>query len=184
MANNRRSPSTSSLCSAGCGFYGSELYGNMCSKCFVLSIQKEQAKQDEPTKASQASNAHTSEMFPRRKHPRSPSPVLSDIISDTTELSTIVAIGDSPHLRNGPQERPVQVQQGRCFRCRVKVPLAKQTINKCRCEYVFCDAHRYPDRHDCEIDVCRLDRVLLAKNNPKLHERPRGGRSFRRIDSP
>jgi hypothetical protein len=24
---------------------------------------------------------------------------------------------------------------------------------------------------------------ILAKNNPKLHERPRGGRSFQRIDS-
>jgi hypothetical protein len=24
---------------------------------------------------------------------------------------------------------------------------------------------------------------LLAKNNPKLHERPKGGRSFQRIDS-
>ncbi|KAI9260640.1 hypothetical protein BDA99DRAFT_538236 [Phascolomyces articulosus] len=80
-------------------------------------------------------------------------------------------------------ERPQQLNKGRCFRCRVKVPLAKQTINKCRCEYVFCDSHRYPDRHDCEVDFAKLDRDTLAKNNPKLHERPKGGRSFQRIDS-
>jgi hypothetical protein len=82
----------------------------------------------------------------------------------------------------------------------LQVPLAKQAANKCRCGYIFCDSHRYPDRHDCDIDFAKLDRgnfnrrssltintayckEILAKNNPKLHERPRGGRSFQRIDS-
>lgn len=31
------------------------------------------------------------------------------------------------------QVRPTQNDQSRCFVCRAKIPLAKQTINKCRC---------------------------------------------------
>ncbi|ORY93892.1 hypothetical protein BCR43DRAFT_495516 [Syncephalastrum racemosum] len=111
-----------------------------------------------------------------RKHSRSPSPIAEDrkpATAGTTPVSTPPSSSD----------RPVQTNKGRCFKCRVKVPLAKQTINKCRCNYVFCDSHRYPDRHDCEIDFGKLDRDTLAKNNPKLHERPKGGRSFQRIDS-
>jgi hypothetical protein len=34
--------------------------------------------------------------------------------------------------------RAVQLNKARCFRCKAKIPLAKQTINRCRCgEYYF-----------------------------------------------
>lgn len=39
-----------------------------------------------------------------------------------------------------------------------KIPLAKQVTNKCRCEYVFCDTHRYPDKHDCNFDHATNDK--------------------------
>ncbi|ORX44266.1 hypothetical protein DM01DRAFT_248999, partial [Hesseltinella vesiculosa] len=78
--------------------------------------------------------------------------------------------------------KPIQKNKGRCFVCRLKIPLAKQLTNKCRCEYVFCDSHRYPDKHDCQFDHVSLDKDILAKNNPKLNDRPRGGRSFQRLD--
>ncbi|RKP39356.1 hypothetical protein BJ085DRAFT_857, partial [Dimargaris cristalligena] len=77
--------------------------------------------------------------------------------------------------------RPTQKNKGRCFMCRAKIPLAKQAINKCKCDYVFCDTHRYPDRHDCDFDHCQRDRALIAKNNPRLNDKPTGGRSFVRI---
>ncbi|KAI9268896.1 hypothetical protein BDA99DRAFT_546175 [Phascolomyces articulosus] len=82
-----------------------------------------------------------------------------------------------------PPSKPVQKNTGRCFMCRSKIPLAKQLSNKCRCEYVFCDSHRYPDKHDCDFDHASMDKDILAKKNPKLNERPRGGRSFQRLDS-
>lgn len=89
--------------------------------------------------------------------------------------------------------------------------MAKQTVNKCKCDYIYCDAHRYPDRHECTFDHAKMDKGkikkkrivvvlkqnsrtpyglthnlpkdILAKNNPKVNERPKGGRSFQRIDS-
>ncbi|KAK3828371.1 MAG: hypothetical protein J3Q66DRAFT_322500 [Benniella sp.] len=89
----------------------------------------------------------------------------------------------SPVLHStAPEGRPVQTNKGRCFMCRAKIPLAKQAINKCRCEYVFCDSHKYTDKHDCEFDFAKMGKELLAKANPKLNDKPRGGRSFTRLD--
>ncbi|KAG0209012.1 Rab5 GDP/GTP exchange factor [Mortierella sp. GBA30] len=81
-----------------------------------------------------------------------------------------------------PGERPVQANKGRCFMCRAKIPLAKQAINKCRCEYVFCDTHKALDKHDCDFDFAKMGKDLLTKANPKLNDKPRGGRSFTRLD--
>ncbi|KAF9087554.1 Rab5 GDP/GTP exchange factor [Mortierella sp. AD031] len=80
-----------------------------------------------------------------------------------------------------PGERPPQVNKGRCYMCRAKIPLAKQAINKCRCEFVFCDAHKDTSKHDCDFDFAKMGKELLTKNNPKLNDKPRGGRSFTRI---
>ncbi|KAI8325548.1 hypothetical protein GQ54DRAFT_254602, partial [Martensiomyces pterosporus] len=75
-----------------------------------------------------------------------------------------------------------QANKGRCFKCRSRVPLVKQTTNKCRCEHVFCDTHRFPDQHNCEFDFMTRDRKDLEKRNPKINDHPKGGRSFTRID--
>ncbi|KAJ2615059.1 hypothetical protein H4S08_001416 [Coemansia sp. RSA 1365] len=75
-----------------------------------------------------------------------------------------------------------QAKKGRCFLCRSRVPLVKQTTNRCRCDYVFCDSHRYPDKHSCEFDFKTSDRVNLEKFNPRLNDKPKGGLSFTRID--
>ncbi|KAG0264989.1 zinc finger domain-containing protein [Mortierella polycephala] len=80
-----------------------------------------------------------------------------------------------------PGERPPQVNKGRCYLCRAKIPLAKQAINKCRCEFVFCDSHKATSKHDCDFDFAKMGKDLLTKNNPKLNDKPRGGRSFTRI---
>ncbi|ORX68586.1 hypothetical protein DL89DRAFT_207263, partial [Linderina pennispora] len=75
-----------------------------------------------------------------------------------------------------------QANKGRCFKCRSRVPLVKQTTNKCRCEHIFCDTHRFPDQHACEFDFMSRDRKDLEKRNPKINDHPKGGRSFTRID--
>ncbi|KAF9320134.1 zinc finger domain-containing protein [Podila horticola] len=87
----------------------------------------------------------------------------------------------SETLDPAPGERAVQTNKGRCFLCRAKIPLAKQQINKCRCEYVFCDSHKAASKHDCDFDFAKMGKDLLTKNNPRLNEKPRGGRSFTRI---
>ncbi|CAG8630238.1 6719_t:CDS:2, partial [Paraglomus occultum] len=85
-------------------------------------------------------------------------------------------------VQDSPPPRPVQTIKSRCFLCRAKIPLAKQTVNKCRCEYIYCDLHKVPDKHDCDFDFAKMGKDILAKNNPKLNDVHKGGRSFNRID--
>ncbi|KAI8638476.1 hypothetical protein BD408DRAFT_422996 [Parasitella parasitica] len=119
-----------------------------------------------------------------RKHSRSPSPngprlssapasSIASPAASTSSATDSTAATSSATTPTNPSDKPVQINKGRCFKCRLKVPLAKQAANKCRCGYVFCDSHRYPDRHDCDIDYAKMDREILAKNNPKLLTRRR-----------
>ncbi|CAO3641998.1 unnamed protein product [Cunninghamella echinulata] len=219
MEGEKNTTKAPQLCIAGCGFYGNEIFNNMCSKCF-----KEKNKTNTPTNDTtltepkvtlddkktnttsineNESTSSSSSPSSSRKHPRPPSiisedqdtPLTSTSPPTTTTANTTASSPQSnviPNLSstenseaNTPtsSDKPLQTNKGRCFKCRIKVPLAKQTINKCKCDYVFCDSHRFPDKHDCDVDYAKMGRDLLARNNPRLHERPKGGRSFKRIDS-
>ncbi|KAJ2702502.1 hypothetical protein H4218_000801 [Coemansia sp. IMI 209128] len=99
----------------------------------------------------------------------------------STVQSPLVALSASVSGASTPTKR-TQANKGRCFSCRARVPLVKQTTNKCRCDYVFCDTHRFPDQHDCEFDHMARDRLDLEKKNPRINVHRKGGRSFTRID--
>ncbi|KAI1311867.1 zinc finger domain-containing protein [Mortierella claussenii] len=131
-----------------------------------------------PTAASPPSSTSTLPMAPVQAQP-SPVPVPQQQPTPMDFTPTPASHApDSP----APGERPVQANKGRCFMCRAKIPLAKQAINKCRCEYVFCDTHKAIDKHDCDYEYAKMGRDILAKANPKLNDKPRGGRSFTRLE--
>ncbi|KAI8066090.1 hypothetical protein BDF21DRAFT_427050 [Thamnidium elegans] len=154
-------------CTAGCGFYGNKIYNNMCSKCF-----KEQDDRNKNDLKMENKPLITKELL------QEPTTIPVEQQEEPTLNSTVVK-----EQENKDDKEPTQKNKGRCFSCRAKIPLAKQLTNKCRCEYVFCDTHRYPDKHDCKFDHVKNDKEILTKNNPKLHDKPRGGNSFNRLDS-
>jgi len=39
---------------------------------------------------------------------------------------------------------------------------------KCRCEYVFCGAHRLAEAHKCDFDYKTVGRQQLAESNPLI----------------
>ncbi|CAG8536968.1 14436_t:CDS:2 [Dentiscutata erythropus] len=101
-------------------------------------------------------------------------------VPQTNSLESVASASIPLATQENIQARPIQTNQSRCFKCKAKIPLAKQTINKC--QYVYCDNHKIPDKHDCDFDFAKMGKDILAKNNPKLNEVHKGGRSFNRID--
>ncbi|KAI8594248.1 hypothetical protein EDD21DRAFT_101559, partial [Dissophora ornata] len=182
----------------------------MCSKCFKELSQKNGAlATDSNTATAAASSTATLSMKPSQPSTPAPAaasstptpastppavvpasttpvpstPEVSQVSTPTAESGTSTPTSTASDAMEGlaPGERPPQVNKGRCYLCRAKIPLAKQAINKCRCEFVFCDAHKATTKHDCDFDFAKMGKELLTKNNPKLNDKPRGGRSFTRI---
>ncbi|ORX99521.1 hypothetical protein K493DRAFT_323877 [Basidiobolus meristosporus CBS 931.73] len=150
----------------------------MCSKCFKQL--NEEVKTDSSLTLSKP-------ITPSLVSSVDPLPATATEVEITHETPNPIeaSVDVAPEIAEPVEEsvpRKVQNNKGRCFLCKAKIPLAKQTINKCRCDYVYCDSHRYPDKHECDFDFASQDRNILAKNNPKLNERHTGGRSFTRLE--
>ncbi|OMJ15271.1 Zinc finger A20 and AN1 domain-containing stress-associated protein 7 [Smittium culicis] len=176
MEKNSDSQVPPEFCANNCGFYGNPIYKNMCSKCF-------KEKENEAAKMSEAMELPT---------PQENIMTLKESIQEIQAKSLELQheIKETPV----PQEAPVKVElapssppkkvqtnKGRCFICKGRIQLVKQTTNKCRCEKVFCDTHKFPDQHSCEFDFILRDRKELEKKNPKINDQPKGGRTFNRI---
>jgi len=54
-------------------------------------------------------------------------------------------------------------KKNRCFSCNKKIAIAGQF--ECKCGYVFCSLHRYPDAHNCNFDYQKAQQEKLQKNN-------------------
>ena len=69
-------------------------------------------------------------------------------------------VGPTPPEEGGAPAKKVQKNRKRCFECRKKVGY---TGIECRCGFVFCGGHRYPDQHKCEFDFKTHERDNLGK---------------------
>ncbi|CAM9454490.1 unnamed protein product [Choristocarpus tenellus] len=75
-------------------------------------------------------------------------------------IPTEVVGGAGAETAGAASVMPEQKNRKRCFKCLKKVGY---TGIACRCNYVFCALHRYPDQHDCTFDFKAADRTALKK---------------------
>lgn len=61
--------------------------------------------------------------------------------------------------------RPVQKNRRRCWECKAKVGL---TAVVCRCDYTFCNKHRYAEEHKCSFNFKTAGKRKLEEENPRI----------------
>ncbi|KAI3683051.1 hypothetical protein L1987_83548 [Smallanthus sonchifolius] len=77
-----------------------------------------------------------------------------------------VALSPSAPAESSEKPNPGEDQgQGppRCTMCKKRVGL---TGFNCRCGNVFCNVHRYSDKHECKFDYRATAKDAIAKANP------------------
>lgn len=136
------------LCANKCGFFGTAMNNNLCSKCSKDFAMK-----------------HKSMVSFSNTEVEKPNIVPSSSVQiDHTEGSSKVDRPSEPEIVDDRSKGLLKKQPAnRCIQCQKRIGLIGF---KCRCGGDFCSLHRYSEAHDCSFDYKAIGRVVLAKENP------------------
>lgn len=142
-------------CENNCGFWGRPSTGNFCSSCYKQKVGHLKTEDKELKIVLKQVDTKKTDT---EKNIQDTNEKQVDV--SKTEADAVVSNGDEE--KDAPVEpvRVVQKNKMRCFSCRKKVGL---TGTECRCGYVYCSTHRYPEEHECDFDFQALAQEKVAK---------------------
>eukprot|EP00954_Amorphochlora_amoebiformis_P016768 1314703-Amorphochlora_amoeboformis.AAC.2 len=126
-----------------CGYWGSSDTGGLCSVCF---------------KKKTFGVANT-------KKPSIPAKAKPKARWRSSLARARVKLKAVRRFKLGMKSVRIQQNKSRCFQCNKKVGILGF---ECKCMFVFCDKHRFPDAHNCKFDYKRHHRNKLKKDNQAL----------------
>ncbi|KAK8926019.1 Zinc finger A20 and AN1 domain-containing stress-associated protein 8 [Platanthera zijinensis] len=156
-----QAPERPILCINNCGFFGSSATMNMCSKCHKDHILKQEQVKLAASSIDCAVNGSGSSSSSNKLAVGANldisvcavEPPIPVVVPPTRDVLTISDTGEG-NAKEGPS---------RCNACKKRVGL---TGFNCRCGNVFCAAHRYSDKHNCQFNYRMAARDAIAKANP------------------
>ncbi|PKA59756.1 Zinc finger A20 and AN1 domain-containing stress-associated protein 9 [Apostasia shenzhenica] len=131
------------LCANNCGFFGSAMTNNLCSKCYRDHVMKQQTLVTMKPPAATSSSTITE---PAQEH------------VEKHKVKIVENVEEKLSNQDNKKQQP-----SRCLLCRKKVGL---TGFMCRCGSTFCSSHRFPETHECSFDYKAAGREAIAKENP------------------
>ncbi|WOL07959.1 zinc finger A20 and AN1 domain-containing stress-associated protein 6-like [Canna indica] len=148
------------LCANNCGFFGSAMTNNMCSKCYKDLVMKHKSMVSPPVTEVEKKTCLPACLEVEKKPTLPSSSVQIKLIEDSNKVdgsSEVKAVVDQT------EELCKKQPANRCLQCRKRVGL---TGFKCRCGGTFCSSHRYSESHECSFDYKTAGREAIAKQNP------------------
>lgn len=141
------------LCNNCFEFFGSKHTDFLCSGCHRSKAKEEtQVKPVAIPAAVDNADAKTEANTPAASHKCS-----IDEESLIAQAKPVEVVEEKP--------KPVEKEANKCTKCTKKVGIMG---HKCKCEFVFCKAHRLPEDHDCEFDFKQHGKEKLAKDNQQV----------------
>jgi len=131
-----------------CSFSGHAGFDNYCSVCYkshVNNVSKVPAPKDEEMKDEESSEAKVNN-------------VDQGAAFDSPKVAA--SPGQNQEEEEKAPAKKVQKNKKRCFECRKKVGIVGF---ECRCGFVYCGKHRFPEEHQCEFNHASFEKQQLVK---------------------
>jgi len=162
-------------CVGGCGFWGDEAQDGYCSLCFKKKLTGQPTAAPSSVAASGPTLRCKCGFYGQKQYdgmcsvcfqkaggvPKKPAVVVNQwrkkFRRALIKLKAVRAFASAPRL--------LQKNKTRCWTCSRKVGI---TGIDCKCGFIFCGTHRYPDEHNCRFDHKGNHQKVLRKYNQQI----------------